>query len=60
MLFIVFFVLLTISTLIFGIILMAIGGKINKKYSTRLMSLRVTMQALALFTLFCFYFYYSV
>lgn len=33
--------------LVSGIVFMAIGGKINKKYANRLMILRVAMQLLA-------------
>ncbi len=39
---------LTIIVLIIGIIFMAIGGKLDKKYSSKLMSLRVVLQAIVI------------
>ena len=37
---------LTVTILIVGIILMMFGNKLNLKYSAKLMSMRVVMQAL--------------
>lgn len=38
---------LTILVLVIGIVSMAIGGKFDKKFSSKLMSLRVIFQAVA-------------
>lgn len=43
--------------LIIGIVSMAIGGKFNKKFSSKLMTLRVFFQAIAILLLFIIYFY---
>jgi hypothetical protein len=43
---------LTLAVLIAGIVLMAFGGKLNKKYSKILMSARVGLQFLAVIVLF--------
>ncbi len=40
--------LITALALILGIILMAVGGKYNDKYSNKLMTLRVVSQALVI------------
>ncbi|MBN9542746.1 MAG: twin transmembrane helix small protein [Alphaproteobacteria bacterium] len=40
--------LLTLIALIAGIVLMARGGKINQKYSNKLMTMRVVLQGLAI------------
>jgi hypothetical protein len=38
----------TLLAMVVGLVFMAIGGKLNRKYSNKLMSLRVLMQALAI------------
>ncbi|MFU7502912.1 MAG: HIG1 domain-containing protein [Candidatus Tisiphia sp.] len=43
---------LTTLVLVIGIVYMAIGGKFDKKFSSKLMSLRVIFQAVALFACF--------
>jgi preprotein translocase subunit SecG len=50
-------IFLTLATLILGIILMAKGGKINKKYSNKLMAARVALQFLAIIMLAFIYFF---
>ncbi|NDF12969.1 MAG: twin transmembrane helix small protein [Proteobacteria bacterium] len=47
----IFFALATLGVLIAGIILMAKGGKANKKYSNRLMMARVLLQGCAVLLL---------
>ena len=54
---IVIFSILTIMTLVTGVVLMARGGKLNEKYSTKLMSLRVFFQAIVITLLLFLYFY---
>lgn len=49
---ILFFMCLALLTIIGGFIIMSLGGKINKKYSNKLMILRVTSQGLAILALF--------
>ena len=49
-------ILLTLAVLIAGIFLMGKGGKINKKYSNKLMVARVSLQFLAIITLAFLYF----
>lgn len=44
-------ILLTLLTLVAGIVFMATGGKINQKYSNKLMSLRVAFQGIAILLL---------
>ena len=56
MLYILIFTILTTSSLILGLLSMAAGGKYNKKYSTKLMSLRVSFQAIAILSLAVAYF----
>lgn len=41
----------TVIVLILGLILMAAGGKINEKYSNKLMTARVILQAAAILLL---------
>ncbi|WP_218460849.1 twin transmembrane helix small protein [Rickettsia sp. TH2014] len=48
---------LTVSVLIIGVVSMAIGGKCDKKFSSKLMTLRVFFQAVAIFLLIIIYFY---
>jgi uncharacterized membrane protein YdjX (TVP38/TMEM64 family) len=45
------FMLLTMLILIIGVVVMAVGGKINKKHANKLMSLRVIIQSLTLIIL---------
>lgn len=54
---IIIFSILTILTLATGVILMARGGQLNAKYSTKLMSLRVLFQAIVIIILLFLYFY---
>ncbi len=49
------FLTLTVLALVAGLVLLAIGGKQNKKYSTKLMALRVIMQFLTIISLFLLY-----
>lgn len=44
--------LLTMIVLVIGLFLMAKGGKLNKKYSGKLMAARVAFQFLAIIALF--------
>jgi hypothetical protein len=37
----------TLLAMVVGLVFMAIGGKLNRKYSNKLMSLRVLMQVLS-------------
>ena len=46
--FIIIFSLATLGVLIAGLIVMARGGKVSKKYSNKLMIARVVMQAIAI------------
>ena len=47
---------LTTIVLLTGLVLMTIGGRLNKKFSSRLMSMRVFFQAVAIFLLAVAYF----
>lgn len=47
----VIFVLLTLVVCVAGVVLMSRGGEKNEKYGKKLMSLRVFMQFLAVFSL---------
>jgi hypothetical protein len=49
---IILFALVTLLTLIAGIYVMGRGGKLDDKYSNRLMQLRVFLQAVTLILLF--------
>ncbi len=51
MILIIIFSLLTVLSLIFGILSMTLGKEFKKKYSTKLMYARVTMQALVIILL---------
>lgn len=42
---------LTTLVLVIGVVSMAIGGKFDKKFSSKLMSLRVIFQAIAVYLL---------
>ncbi|WP_341793794.1 MULTISPECIES: twin transmembrane helix small protein [unclassified Rickettsia] len=46
---------LTVIVLAIGVISMAIGGKFGKKFSSKLMSLRVFFQAIAILLLVIIY-----
>lgn len=48
---------LTVVVLIIGVVSMAIEGKFDKKFSSKLMTLRVFFQAVAIFLLIIMYFY---
>ena len=48
---------LTLTVLVIGVVLMAVGGKFDKKFSSKLMTLRVFFQAVAIFLLIIIYFY---
>lgn len=52
----VILILLTLVVLIVGILLMAKGGKLNEKYSNKLMVARVSLQFLAIIMLGLLYF----
>ncbi len=56
MLYIFIFTLLATTSLLLGLISMAAGEKYNKKYGTKLMSLRVSFQAIAILSLAIVYF----
>ncbi|MDC0865036.1 HIG1 domain-containing protein [Rickettsiaceae bacterium] len=56
MFYVLIFVMLTSVALILGLVAMASGGNINKKYGTKLMSLRVIFQAVSLLSLLILYF----
>ena len=45
----------TLAVLVTGVIVMGKGGEANLKYSNRLMSLRVILQGLVIFTLFALF-----
>ena len=49
----------TVLVLVTGVIVMAKGGAINKKYSNQLMMLRVTVQGLAILLLFVMFYMYK-
>ncbi|WP_395476376.1 twin transmembrane helix small protein [Rickettsia endosymbiont of Pantilius tunicatus] len=48
---------LTGLVLIVGVVSMAIGGKFDRKFSSKLMTMRVFFQAVAVLLLFVIYFY---
>lgn len=52
-----FFAVLTMFILIGGLVVMAIGGKLNKKYSNKLMVMRVVFQALAIIAIATIYYF---
>jgi len=56
MLYIFIFTLLATASLLLGLLSMAAGEKHNKKYGTKLMSLRVSFQAIAILALAIAYF----
>ena len=47
--------ILTVIVLILGLFALAKGGKLNEKFSNRLMTLRVIFQAVTIILLFIFY-----
>ncbi|MBL0317970.1 MAG: HIG1 domain-containing protein [Alphaproteobacteria bacterium] len=46
----------TLTVLVVGVIFMAIGGKLDRKYSNKLMVMRVVLQGLALFAIAMLFF----
>ncbi|ALA61523.1 HIG1 domain-containing protein [Rickettsia amblyommatis] len=48
---------LTVVVLIIGVVSMAIGKRFDKKFSSKLMTLRVFFQTVAIFLLIIMYFY---
>lgn len=52
------FMIATLLALVAGIIFMAIGGKLDKKYANKLMSLRVLLQAISIACLGLMYILY--
>ncbi len=56
MIFIITFAVLTTIVLLLGLLSMAAGEKFSKKYGTKLMSLRVAMQSIAILSLIFAYF----
>jgi hypothetical protein len=59
MIFIITFAVLTTIVLLLGLFSMAAGKEFSKKYGTKLMSLRVAMQSLAILSLVIAYFLWS-
>ena len=57
--FLFFFIILTMLVLLGGLLSMARGGEISKKFGIKLMTLRVVFQGLALLTLVGIYFFSS-
>jgi hypothetical protein len=53
------FIVITMMILLIGVLSMAGGDKISKKFGTKLMTLRVVFQALAILALIIFYFFSS-
>jgi hypothetical protein len=53
------FIVITVMILLLGVLSMAGGDKISKKFGTKLMTLRVVFQALAILALIIFYFFSS-
>jgi hypothetical protein len=51
--------LATLFVLIIGIVFMARGGKVNKKYSNKLMIARVALQGIAVAIIAGLYFFYK-
>jgi hypothetical protein len=45
---VILFTVLTLLVLITGLVVLAVGGKFNKAYSNKLMTLRVVFQAIAI------------
>ena len=59
MIFIIAFATLTTIVLLLGLLSMAAGEKFSKKYGTKLMSLRIAMQSIAILSLVWAYFLWS-
>jgi len=53
------FIVITMMILLLGVLSMAGGDKISKKFGTKLMTLKVVFQALAILALIIFYFFSS-
>ncbi|NDA90812.1 MAG: hypothetical protein EBY20_07940, partial [Alphaproteobacteria bacterium] len=53
------FIVITMMILLLGVLSMAGGDKTSKKFGTKLMTLRVVFQALAILALIIFYFFSS-
>jgi hypothetical protein len=53
------FIVITMMILLLGVLSMAGGDKISKKFGTKLMTLRVVFQALTILVLIIFYFFSS-
>lgn len=51
------FSILTLLILITGLVIMAIGGKLNSKYGNKIMALRVLFQAITILFLVAIYYY---
>jgi len=56
---VIVFMLATLAVLLAGVILMMRGGKLNQKYSNKLMVARVALQGMALAALALGYFLYK-
>ena len=56
MIFILLALCSTSVILLCGVLLMARGGSINKKYSNKLMSLRVVLQAISIIVIMAIYY----
>jgi len=56
---VIFFMVATLAVLLTGVILMMKGGKLNQKYSNKLMVARVALQGMALAALALGYFLYK-
>lgn len=54
----IIFMVATLLVLVVGIIFMAIGGKLDKKYANKLMSMRVLLQAISIACLGLMYILY--
>ncbi len=46
------FAFATLAVLVFGVVLMTVGGEANRKYGAKLMMMRVILQGCTLATLF--------
>ena len=53
------FAFITAFVLIVGVVFMAAGGKLNKRYAGKLMSLRVILQLATILMLLGFSYFYS-
>lgn len=56
---VIIFSVLTVLVLIAGLVVMAKGGKLNRKFATKLMSLRVLFQLIAILLLAALYLTYG-